>query len=440
MPSTFLLICPYEQGMTKSHLVGLLDLARRLLARGHRVLVYTPADARAEVEAAGAELVPHQRYVELGARMRAGYEAMPPWLRRSRLLRIPRMLYEAWRFRSYLLDSARDFAEELEPLLRREGVDCVVQDFLAYGASYAAERVGIPCVTTSHAGGSLDSNGLPLELRASPPGRWLGRRPRLVHRVLDLVLPLRRVREELGLPPREARHAEFLQAMVSPQLHLVTVHPGFLKGLPLRDHQLCAGPSIVSKAQETSEPVPLPVPGTVLVSTTTVGGDGGLLRRVLEALAPMGVPVLATTTRDTDVPPNLGAHVRVERFVPHEQILPHVAAVVTHGGMGMVGRALRHGVPMLIIPLFADQPLNAQLAEQQGLAYRLPFPLATPEAIRERVRALLEDQPLRERLKQTAVELQELGAKCEDLEALERLARETSERRAAAQQGRASTT
>ena len=83
----------------------------------------------------------------------------------------------------------------------------------------------------------------------------------------------------------------------------------------------------------------------------------------------------------------------MERFVPHEQILPHVAAVVTHGGAGMVGRAFRHGVPMLMIPLFAEQPLNAQLAEAQGLGfYHLPFSQATPEAIRERLRALLEDR------------------------------------------------
>jgi UDP:flavonoid glycosyltransferase YjiC (YdhE family) len=419
MQSTFLLISPYEQGMTKGHLLIVLDVAQRLVARGHRVLVYTAAAARAEVEAAGAELVPHERYRELGARMHATYESMPGWLRHSRLLFPLRTLYVGLRFRRDVLASAMDFAEELEPILRRERVDCVVHDYLAFGAGYAAERLGIPSLTTGNAGVVIDSHGLPLNLRKSPPGRLACRVPGLVHRLMDVLLPLGRARRALGLPPRKARHAELFQTMASPELHVLMLHPGFLKGLPLRDNQLFAGPfAFDGGAREKSAPPPPPAPGTILVSTTTVGGDGGLLRRVLEAVEPMGLPVLATSTRDTDVPSNLGAHIRVERFVPHEQILPHVAAVVTHGGAGMVGRALRHGVPMLMIPLFAEQPLNAQLAQAQGIGYHLPFSQATPEAIRERLRALLEDRELHARLKQTAAEIQELCSKAVDIEAL----------------------
>ncbi|MFL5356479.1 hypothetical protein [Archangium sp.] len=93
-----------------------------LVARGHRVLVYTEASARADVEASGAEMVPHQRYRELGARMHASFESMPRWLRRSRLLRIPQMLYVGWFFRRDVVESAMDFTEELEPILRRERV------------------------------------------------------------------------------------------------------------------------------------------------------------------------------------------------------------------------------------------------------------------------------------------------------------------------------
>jgi MGT family glycosyltransferase len=433
MPSTFLMISPYEQGMTKSHLLSVLDLARRLVARGHRVLVYTEASARADVEASGAEMVPHQRYRELGARMHASFESMPRWLRRSRLLRIPQMLYVGWFFRRDVVESAMDFTEELEPILRRERVDCVVHDVLAYGAGYAAERVGIPSLTTGYAASALDDQGLPLQWRKSALGRLVCRMPGLVHRVMDVLLPLKRARAALGLPSRQARHAEFFQTMVSPQLHITMMHPGFFEGFPLRDNQLFAGPiTFDGMAPGKSDPPPSLAPGTILVSTTSVGGDGGLLRKVLEALEPLEMPVLATSHPGTELPPKLGAHIRVERFVPHEQVVPHVAAVVTHGGPGLLGRALRHGVPMLIIPLFADQPINAQLAQAQGLGYHLPFHQATPEAIRERLQALLADRALHARLKQVSVEINQLCSQAVDIEALERLARETAERRKAA--------
>ncbi|MFE8600251.1 glycosyltransferase [Archangium violaceum] len=431
--ATFLMISPYEHGMTRSHLMGLLDLGQRLMARGHRVLVYTEASARPLVEASGAEMLPHERYRELGARMHAAVEALPPWFRRSRLLRLPQMLYMGWHFRRAVLESAVDFAGELEPLLLRERVDCVVHDFLVYGAGYAAERLGIPSLTFGNAGTVLDTHGLPLQLRKSPFGRLLCRMPGLVHRVMDVLFPLGRVREALGLSRREQRHAEFFQTMASPRLHIVSVHPGFLKGIALRDNQLLSGPCTVEPRgrEETGPPPPL-ASGTLLVSTTTVGGDGGLLRRVLEAVAPLGMPVLATANDRTELPPNLGSHIHVERFVSHEQVVPQVAAIVTHGGAGLVGRALRHGVPMLMIPLFAEQPLNAQLAEAQGLAYHLPLSRATPEAIRERLRALLEDRAMRERLQRVSAEINELLSRAVDMEALERMARETSERRKAA--------
>ena len=227
-----------------------------------------------------------------------------------RLLWPLRMLYVGLCFRRHVLASAMDFAEELEPILRREQVDCVIHDYLAFGAGYAAERLGIPSLTTGNAGVVLDDNGLPLNLRKSPPGRLLCRMPRLVHRVMDALLPLGRARAALGLPARKARGMrELFQTMASPELHIIMIHPGFLKGLPLRDHQLFAGPFAFDggRGREKSEPPPSLAPGTILVSTTTVGGDAGLLRRVLEAVAPLGLPVLATSTATPMCPRTWGS-------------------------------------------------------------------------------------------------------------------------------------
>jgi UDP:flavonoid glycosyltransferase YjiC (YdhE family) len=85
-------------------------------------------------------------------------------------------------------------------------------------------------------------------------------------------------------------------------------------------------------------------------------------------------------------------------------------------------------VPTLIIPLFSDQPINARLMAKQGLGYFLPFPRATPEAIRERLQALLQDQALHERVKQTAREIRDASPKQQVLETIERLSLGSAQR------------
>src|SRR3954471_20413925 len=54
-------------------------------------------------------------------------------------------------------------------------------------------------------------------------------------------------------------------------------------------------------------------------------------------------------------PPNA----RLERYVPHSAVLPMAAAMVTQCGLGTMGKALSHGVPLVCLPLLGDQPENA---------------------------------------------------------------------------------
>ncbi|WP_165373126.1 glycosyltransferase [Sorangium cellulosum] len=405
---------PAEPG----HLMRVLDLAQQLTSRGHRVLGHSAPSARDTIEAAGAEFTPFERYRDLIARMHAVYATSPRW---AKEFPVP---YMAWQFRRAVIDGAAELAREIEPILRRQEVDCVVYDIFSMGASYAAERVGIPSVSVGGAASVLDEAGIPMILRASPLGALARHAPQLVHRMLDRLVPLAQARDALGLPRRATRRSELLETFTSPELNITMVHRGFLPDITLRDRQVFAGPGTFDGARRAGNDVPFPPPrpGTVLVSTTTAGKDNGLLRTVLTAVAPMNVPVLATAANAPDGPSELGNNIRIERFVPHEQVFPHIAALITHGGWGTMGRALRHGVPMLIIPLFGDQHANAAQAAARGLAYHLPFADATPEAIRERLRRLLADEALRARVRDAAEEIQMLKRKAVAVEALERLA------------------
>lgn len=81
-----------------------------------------------------------------------------------------------------------------------------------------------------------------------------------------------------------------------------------------------------------------------------------LYRTLIDVLATMPVRALVTTGRDADLaalgvlPPN----VRVEHWVAPDQVLPHAAAAISHGGFGTTLGALARGVPLVMLPLFAS--------------------------------------------------------------------------------------
>ena len=56
---------------------------------------------------------------------------------------------------------------------------------------------------------------------------------------------------------------------------------------------------------------------------------------------------------------------------PQAELLPHCAAMVCHGGSGTVRQGLAAGVPLVVLPLFADQPENARLVHRIGAGVAL---------------------------------------------------------------------
>lgn len=93
----------------------------------------------------------------------------------------------------------------------------------------------------------------------------------------------------------------------------------------------------------------------------SVGAAG--FRAALAAVRGLPVRALLTIGRAAD-PAKLGPipeNVHVERWVPQADVLGEAAALVCHGGSGTTFGALAAGVPIVFVPLFADQPVNARL-------------------------------------------------------------------------------
>ncbi|XP_041756060.1 UDP-glucuronosyltransferase 2A1 [Coregonus clupeaformis] len=74
-------------------------------------------------------------------------------------------------------------------------------------------------------------------------------------------------------------------------------------------------------------------------------------------------------------PETLAPNTRVYNWIPQNDLLGHpkTRAFITHGGTNGIYEAIYHGVPMVGIPMFADQPDNMIHMEAKGAAVIMDF-------------------------------------------------------------------
>jgi MGT family glycosyltransferase len=155
---------------------------------------------------------------------------------------------------------------------------------------------------------------------------------------------------------------------------LVLVPPGFDTPCQLPANTAYVGPITGPHPRQPLNPhdaALLSEPGDpwVLLSlSTTLQGQAAALPRILDAVATLPIRVLLTLggalpTSAVAAPPNVTAR----EFLPHDLVLPHMAAVITHGGLSTITSALAAGVPLVCIPQGREQPMNAERVAAAGV-------------------------------------------------------------------------
>jgi len=277
-----------------------------------------------------------------------------------------------------------------------------VRDPIEFGGYAAAERLGIP-----HATGGIG---------------WLipaARRRAIVGPNLAAL------RREHGLPDDPDL------ATLDRYLGLVFQPPWFLgpdDDVPPTTHFL--RPAIFDQSGGEGLPAwvaTLPARPTIYATLGTISNrTPDLFAAILAALRDEPVNLILTVGRNQD-PADFGpqpAHVHLERYVPQTLLLPRCDLVITHGGFNTAMAALDRGLPVVAIPLGADQFQNAARCAALGVGRVVGPDERTPDVIWAAVRDVLAEATYRRNAARLRDELAVLPGPEHGVALLERLARE----------------
>jgi MGT family glycosyltransferase len=228
---------------------------------------------------------------------------------------------------------------------------------------------------------------------------------------------LRALQHEAGLEAAE-------WPLLSPHLVLVFSTPALLgQASSFPSHYRLVGPALGPRLERASFPWHELRDGPrVLVSLGTISGarGGRFFAAVVEALGATDVQVVLVAP--PELVPAAPDNVIVAPEVPQLGLLPHVNAVVSHGGHNTISEALAEGLPLVLAPIHDDQPILARQVATAGAGIRLRFDRATPREIRAAVEKVLREPAYREAAVRIRASFEEAGGARAAAEALEALA------------------
>ncbi|UQX04464.1 nucleotide disphospho-sugar-binding domain-containing protein [Streptomyces sp. RerS4] len=131
----------------------------------------------------------------------------------------------------------------------------------------------------------------------------------------------------------------------------------------------------------------------VLVSLGTLNQEAGarFYGTVLEAAERLAADVQLVLVAPASLVGRVPENVLLRERVPQLELLPHLDAVVSHGGHNTVCEALAYGLPLVVAPIRDDQPIVARQVVEAGAGVRVRFGRTRTEEMRDALTAVLDD-------------------------------------------------
>ncbi|HUS02842.1 MAG TPA: glycosyltransferase [Chitinophagaceae bacterium] len=399
----------------------ILGLAKRMIARGHKAIVISDPCNEPEALAAGCDFFP--------------YNTAPHRYNKSAESTILRD-YEANNtikgFKMFLdhiaCGPSLNYAQDVLHILNTHQIDIVVVNEALFGGCFAAEVMKLPCVMLIPGTCSFPAPGMP------PPGmlpqkgligKMLDKMSSIIFKKLIAYgLPsFNKARTVLGLPPISDiidytyNFPKRVLIMTSPDFEFPAIFPANVRITgPILDDPFVSG------TDQNSFPAADNRKLILVAFSTTYQNQSGILQNIIDAIGQLPYRALITLgpaiqTELNNIPPN----VIVRPFLPHSQLLPQCAAVVTHAGHGTVIRSLAFGVPLICIPMGRDQTANAARVVYRAAGVRLNKN-AGANKIAQAIRTVVENSDYQKNAKELSIKILEQSQwqkACDELEQVE---------------------
>lgn len=185
--------------------------------------------------------------------------------------------------------------------------------------------------------------------------------------------------------------------LFSPYLVIAFTTPALTGERPFPAHFALVGPAMSDQPGDFAWELLDPARRKVLITLGTMAVDlaADFYQRVAAAVAPLAATVQVIIACSPDLLPNPPDNVLAVPSVPVVSLLPHLDAVISHGGQNTVCETLAHGLPLVLAPIRHDQPVVAAQVVSAGAGIRVPFSRVTPDQLRDALTAVLDDPSYR---------------------------------------------
>ncbi len=318
----------------------------------------------------------------------------------------PGSTIEEYFAQQFVAATAERLARDVVDVGRTWRPDVIVHERTEFGGPIAADALDVPAVAVQVGSPSLITPAI----------------------LAAVEQPYNAARSALGLPPDEGLAAlagEVILSFAPPGLHdpslplprnLVSFRPVAL------DRSRGARLPAWAERLGRERPVVYATLGTVFNQPRY---ELPFFPAVLDGLRNEPLDLVITVGPDVD-PASLGhqpANVHVERYLPQSLLFPKCSVVVSHGGYGTILAAIEHGIPMIVVPFGADQPINARSVERRALGQVIDPDDLTAARLQSAVRSLLNEPEWRGNVQRVRDEARALPSISDAVEIVERAAR-----------------
>uniref|UniRef100_F1MFF6 UDP-glucuronosyltransferase n=2 Tax=Bos taurus TaxID=9913 RepID=F1MFF6_BOVIN len=140
--------------------------------------------------------------------------------------------------------------------------------------------------------------------------------------------------------------------------------------------------------------------GIVVFSLGSMVSNMSKERANVIASALAQIPQKVLWRYDGKKPDTLGPNTQLYKWIPQNDLLGHpkTKAFVTHGGSNGIYEAIYHGIPIVGLPLFADQPHNIVHMKAKGAAVRLDLETMSTEDLLNALKEVINNPSYKENM------------------------------------------